>query len=92
MAELSGVTAGGHHMFAQVGLCGNVMLKDEAQRMKFACEVSVNFLTAVYPGRTKRPKLNSDVKFLLYLYPGEEQRVTSLLGKFLNLQLEGRLL
>lgn len=32
----------------------HVMLKDEAQRMKFAWEVSLNFLTAVYPARTKR--------------------------------------
>lgn len=46
--ELSAVTPRGQHMFAQVGLIGNVMLKDEAQRMKFASEVSMNFGTAVY--------------------------------------------
>lgn len=35
-AELTAVTAQGHHMFAQLGFCRNVMLKDEAQRIKFA--------------------------------------------------------
>lgn len=53
-AEMTAVTARGHHMFAQAELCGNVTLKDEARRMKFAWEVSVNFFGSSLFG--ERPK------------------------------------
>lgn len=86
VAELSAVTAQGHHMFAQTGLCGNVTVKDEAQHAKFAWKVSVNFLTAVYSARTKtKAKIRHMSSYIFIAWRGTFH-FTLLFAKFLNPQ------
>lgn len=73
-------------MFAQVGLYGNVTLKDKAQCMKFAPEASMNFVTAVYSAKKQiKQRLNSDVK----IYDRALRRTTSVSAfRFINQKLE----